>query len=119
MTTQQLVCLKCGHIDMVRRVTTMYTSGISFETYVGSTAGIATSLNSSESAVASGYTTLRGTSQTSLSLKVAPPKEPQPKGFSGLLLFFGWLMGLGGGLFTVASLCTMFIIPAVIGMNGN
>lgn len=80
MSTEQtqtsLHCPKCGHIDRVEKVSSIFSSGLTSGIYSGSSTGVSTPIGQGQVAVTSGYATLSGGSQSLLSSRLAPPQEP-------------------------------------------
>ena len=72
-----LVCPQCGKDDMVQKVSSIFSSGIASSQYSGPTGGLGVPVGSGKPFIVGGYTKLKGTSQTELSRKLAPPQRPK------------------------------------------
>ncbi len=91
-TQSQIICPKCNHLDMIQKVSAVYSTGIATGTYAGPSGGLATTIGSGKPAIVGGYTLLHGSSQTALSHKLAPPSKPEyksPRDISGGLVLLG------------------------------
>jgi hypothetical protein len=109
MTNQQLACPRCGQIDQIQKVSSVFSSGISTGTYSGSTA-----------------TFVSGSSQTFLSKKLSPPKKPEAScsscaeiGITIILFLFGGFLILSTFLSISCNLRAIFsgevrVVPAII-----
>lgn len=91
-------CPDCGKDDQIRKVSSIYSDGRTDTvlTGVSRNVSVAVPTNSKSTSyvgVGSSNTTLTGVSQSGLSAKLAPPREPEKKGMG-----CWWLVLLGGGV---------------------
>lgn len=78
--SNQLNCPKCGQVDMVQKVSTIYFGGITTTSLSGPSVGGAVSIGEGQASVGGGLTTLKGGSQSLLSNRLAPPPQPSAEG---------------------------------------
>ncbi len=76
MTAEQLNCPECGQVDMVQKVSAIFSGGITTGTYSGPSIGVAVPIGKGQTSVAGGYTNLKGGSQSLLSSRLSPPSKP-------------------------------------------
>jgi hypothetical protein len=80
MTNQQLSCPKCGHIDQIQKVTSIFSGGVTSGIYSGPSIAVSTPIGKGQTTITGGYTTLSGGSQSLLSSRLAPPAKPFAQG---------------------------------------
>ena len=92
MASQQLVCPKCGQIDMVQKVSAVYSACISSGNFQGNTVGGANT-SGGQTTVMGATTNLKGTNQSHLSQRLSPPSRPtygnSPIPVGQYCIFFG------------------------------
>jgi hypothetical protein len=93
-----LNCPKCGQIDRVDKVSSIYSRGVSSGTYSGPTTGVNMPVGKGQASVIGGYSTLSGSSQTLLSQRLAPPEKPSARGSLGVIVGIGAFVFVIGGL---------------------
>lgn len=81
MPAPTLNCPTCGQMDMVQKVSAIYSTGISSGSFAGPSTGAALMADGTATLVG-GITSLKGTSQTALSRRLAPPEQPTYRPFS-------------------------------------
>lgn len=90
---QDFSCPKCCQVDSVQKVSSVVGAGTATGTFAGSTSAVGYSYSNQ-----GGYTTLAGTSQTSLAQRLSRPNQPvygNPWG-CGIISVIGTLFFLGG-----------------------
>ena len=69
------ICPECNKDDKIQKVSSIVLGGTSSGTYSGPSGGV--TYNDGKFGTVGGYSTLHGTSQTSLAKMLTPPDEPQ------------------------------------------
>jgi len=125
-----IFCPECGKDDMIQKVSAIYSSGITSGSYSGPTSGVSVPIGSGKPSVIGGYTTLKGTSQTEISRKLAPPKHPTRPTNGCLILsiiglwmvagMFGMSIGKNSSVAPYFAIVVIFcIIGALIAYNNS
>jgi len=96
MADKGFLCPKCNKDDMVRKVSSIFSEGVTKGTYSGPTGIVGKDLGSDSRFVGVGYTSLEGYSQSAMSARLAPPLKPVAKKYHPLLVIIGILMAIGG-----------------------
>ena len=124
MTAEQLNCPKCGQVDMVQKVSAIYSGGITTSSLSGSSVGGAVPIGKGQISVGGGYTTLKGGSQSLLSQRLTQPQMPSAEGMSGnaigcgTILFCSGIIILGV-IFFVGGIMSWIILPLVLIFAGS
>jgi hypothetical protein len=89
-----IVCPQCQQIDMVQKVSSIYTSGTSSTKTTGSSVGVGVPLGKGSSAtVMPMFHSMQGTNQSYLSARLSPPPQPaRPPLWLQVLLILGSLL---------------------------
>ena len=69
-------CPRCRQLDMIQKLSAVYSQGITTGSYSGPTGGLAAPIGSGRPALVTGYTVVHGSAQSELSRKLAPPSKP-------------------------------------------
>jgi hypothetical protein len=105
---QDYSCPKCHQMDTVQKVSSVVSAGTATGTYAGPTSAVGySSGNQGGYSTMSGYTTLAGTSQTSLAQRLSCPPRPtykSPWGFWSIcFLIIVGIPALTGTIFSFGS----------------